>query len=101
MSLFCTQENRTLTASISGELDHHAARQIMGQLSQQIDAALPRLLTVDLSALSFTDSSGIAVLLRAYRSMERLGGRMVVIHTPPQAEKVFRAAGLQRLITFQ
>ena len=73
----------------------------MGQLSQQIDAALPRLLTVDLSALSFTDSSGIAVLLRAYRGLERLGGRMVVIHTPPQAEKVFRAAGLQRLITFQ
>ena len=73
----------------------------MGQLSQQIDAALPRLLTVDLSALSFTDSSGIAVLLRAYRGMERLGGRMVVIHTPPQAEKVFRAAGLQRLITFE
>ena len=101
MSLFCTQENRTLTASISGELDHHAARQIMGQLFQQIDAALPRLLTVDLSALSFTDSSGIAVLLRAYRGMERLGGRMVVIHTPPQAEKVFRAAGLPRLITFQ
>ena len=101
MSLVCTQENRTLTASISGELDHHAARQIMGQLSQKIDAALPRLLTVDLSALSFTDSSGIAVLLRAHRNMERLGGRMVVIHTPPQAEKVFRAAGLPRLITFQ
>ena len=101
MSLVCTQENRTLTACIFGELDHHAARQIMGQLSQQIDATLPRLLTVDLSALSFTDSSGIAVLLRAHRSMDRLGGKLVVTNTPPQAEKVFRAAGLQRLITFQ
>ena len=101
MSLVCTQENRTLTARISGELDHHAALQIMQGLEGQIDAALPALLTLDLSALSFTDSSGIAVLLRAQRSMGRLGGKMVVTHTPPQAEKVFRAAGLQRLITFQ
>ena len=101
MSLVCTQENRALTARITGELDHHAARTVIHQLEGQIDAALPALLTVDLSALTFTDSSGIAVLLRAHRSMGRLGGRMVVTHTPPQAEKVFRAAGLQRLITFE
>ena len=101
MSLVCTQENRTLTAHISAELDHHAARQIMQQLEKQIDAALPALLTVDLSGLTFTDSSGIAVLLRAHRSMARLGGSMAVTHTPPQAQKVFQAAGLQRLITFQ
>ena len=101
MSLVCTQENRTLTAHISGELDHHAARQIMQGLEGQIDAALPTLLTVDLAGLTFTDSSGIAVLLRSQRSMARLGGRMVVRNTPPQAGKVFQAAGLQRLITFE
>ena len=101
MSLVCTQENRTLTACISGELDHHAARQIMQQLEGQIDAALPSLLTIDLSALSFTDSSGIAVLLRTWRYMEQLGGTMKVVNTPRQADKVFRAAGLQRLIPFE
>ena len=101
MSVVCTQENRVLTARISGELDHHAARQVMQQLEAHIDAALPGELTVDLSALTFTDSSGIAVLLRAHKNMGRLGGGMRVIHTPPQAEKVFRAAGLQRLITFE
>lgn len=101
MSLVCTQENRTLTARIAGELDHHAARTVMHQLEEHIDSTLPALLTVDLSALTFTDSSGIAVLLRAHRSMDQLGGKLVVTNTPPQAEKVFRAAGLQRLITFQ
>ena len=101
MSLVCTQENRTLTVRINGELDHHAARQVMQQLEGQIDAALPALLKLDLGGLTFTDSSGIAVLLRAHRSMGRLGGAMVVTNTPSQAEKVFRAAGLQRLITFE
>lgn len=73
----------------------------MSQLELQVDAARPRALILDLSQLTFTDSSGIAVLLRAHRSMGRLGGKMVVTHTPPQAEKVFQAAGLQRLITFE
>ena len=101
MQLEMTREQGRLTAHLIGELDHHAARQVMQQLEAHIDAALPGELTVDLSALTFTDSSGIAVLLRAHRSMERLGGNMVVTHTPPQAAKVFQAAGLQRLITFE
>ena len=101
MQLELTRQQETLTAALIGELDHHAARQVMQQLEAHIDAALPGELTVDLSALTFTDSSGIAVLLRAHKSMQRLGGGMRVVHTPPQAEKVFRAAGLQRLITFE
>lgn len=101
MSVICTQENRTLTAALSGELDHHAAKTIMSQLELQVDAARPRALVLDLSQLTFTDSSGIAVLLRAWRHMSQLGGSMKVIHTPRQADKVFRAAGLQRLIPFE
>ncbi len=101
MPVICTQEDRSLTAAISGELDHHAAKTVMAELERRIDAALPRRLTVDLAGLTFTDSSGIAVLLRVWRHMERLGGSMRVIRTPSQAEKVFRAAGLQRLITFE
>lgn len=101
MPVICTQEERRLTAAVSGELDHHGAKTVMEELERHIDAALPRDLTVDLAGLSFTDSSGIAVLLRAWRHMGRLGGEMRVIHTPPQADKVFRAAQLQRLIRFE
>ena len=68
---------------------------------RQIDAALPRELILDLEGLTFTDSSGIAVLLRAWRQMGRIQGAMRVVNTPGQAEKVFRAAGLQRIIRFE
>lgn len=73
----------------------------MAELERHIDAARPRELTLDLAGLTFTDSSGIAVLLRAWRQMGRLGGTMKVVRTPDQADKVFRAAGLQRLIPFE
>ena len=46
------------------------------------------------------DSSGIAVVLRCYRRTAELGGAVTVNDVPPQAEKVLRAAGLERLMRF-
>ena len=101
MSVTCTEENRCLTAAVAGELDHHRAREVMEERDRQIDAALPRALTLDLEGLTFTDSSGIAVLLRASRRMAQIQGTMTVVHTPPQAQRVFDTAGLNKLIRFQ
>ena len=101
MPVTCTQDNRHLIISISGELDHHAAKTVMLQLQSHIDAARPSHLTLDLQSLTFTDSSGIAVLLRTWRQAQSLSATMQVTHVPPQADKVFRAAGLHRIIPFQ
>lgn len=101
MAVTCSEEDRRLTALVTGELDHHRAREIMEELDRRIDAAMPRELTLDLRSLTFTDSSGIAVLIRAWRRMGTVRGTMRVIHTPPQAWKVFQAAGLQRMIRFE
>ena len=101
MPVTCKEEGRRLTAAVSGELDHHRARAVMEELDRCIDMTLPRELTLDLGGLTFTDSSGIAVLLRAHRRMGQVRGAMRVIHTPPQADKVFQAAGLGRLIRFE
>ena len=70
-------------------------------LAEGIGEARPRVLVLDLSELTFTDSSGIAVLLRAQRRMAQTGGSLRVWGTPEQARKVFRAAGLERLIRFE
>ena len=101
MPVTCREEERTLVAVVSGELDHHQAREVMEELEARIDQALPRRLTLDLSQLTFTDSSGIAVLLRAWRRMGQIQGSMRVVGTPPQAARVFRAAGLERMIRFE
>ena len=101
MAVVCTESERCLHAAISGELDHHHARQVIYELEEQIDAAQPRALILDLQGLSFADSSGIAVLIRALRRMGQLGGTMAVVHTPEQARRVFFAAGLQKIIRFE
>ncbi len=100
MAVVCTGHDRNMTVTISGEVDHHGARQIMAELDRQMAAVLPRNITVDLGGVSFMDSSGIAVLLRAYQSAGRQGGGVTVVNVPDQAGRVLRAAGLQRLIRF-
>ena len=101
MPVICREEKRRLTALVEGELDHHGARSVMEELDRRIDLAQPRELTLDLSGLTFTDSSGIAVLLRTYRRMTQSQGSMRVVNTPAQAGKVFKAAGLERIIRFE
>ncbi len=101
MPVQCTARDRTLTATISGEVDHHGARVIMEELDRQIGVTLPRQVTLDLGGVTFMDSSGIAVLLRARRETERLGGGVTVTNVPEQADKVLRMAGLHRLLKFE
>ena len=103
MPLQCKIDGRRLVAQITGEVDHHRARQLMLELERKLDISFPRELTLDLSGVTFMDSSGIAVLLRACRQMREMDGRFQVTGVPPQAGRVLRAAGLQKMmpITFE
>ena len=91
----------TVTITLSGEIDHHGARAMMLQLDEAIASRLPMRLTLDLSGVTFMDSSGIAVLLRAQRSVQNLGGSVIVCRVPRQAKRVMDAAGIGRLMTIQ
>jgi len=101
MPVTCTSEGRNITAAVYGEVDHHGAKIIMEELDRQINLTLPKSLTLDLSGVTFMDSSGIAVLLRAWRGVRELSGSVTVIRVPVQAARVLRAAGIDRLIKFE
>ncbi len=90
-----------VTITLSGEIDHHGARAMMQELEEAISTLLPRNLTLDLSGITFMDSSGIAVLLRVQRHISHLGGTLRVTSIPTQPRKVLDAAGVGRLITFE
>ncbi|MCI8537799.1 STAS domain-containing protein [uncultured Acetatifactor sp.] len=100
MPVTCEQADRVMILRLTGEIDHHRAKELMIGMDRYIDTYLPRELTVDLSGVTFMDSSGIAVLLRAYRRVRELEGSLRVAGTPAQAAKVLHAAGLSRMIPF-
>ena len=101
MKVIAKRAQRTLTLQLSGELDHHAAKEAMAELDRSLDAALPLRTELDLSQLSFMDSSGIAVVLRLYKRMQNLGGSLRLTHVPDQALRVLRAAGIDRIVTIE
>lgn len=57
-----------LRLSFQGELDHHSAEKALREAEGIIDRYLPKNCILDLSGLSFMDSSGIAVILRIHRA---------------------------------
>ena len=101
MAMNCRAEHRTLYAAIDGEVDHHRARELLAELDRQLDLQLPRSVTLGLGGVSFMDSSGIAILLRARQRVSALGGALRVVHVPEQAAKVLRAAGVDKLMDLE
>lgn len=98
MELRARSADRDLLLELSGELDHHAARAAIRELELAVDAALPRRLVLDFGGVTFMDSSGIALLMRAKRSMDELDGSVLVCRPRTQVRRVMDAAGLGRLI---
>lgn len=86
---------------ITGELDHHAARQVTAEIGRIIDTHLPRSCALDLSGISFMDSSGIAVILRAKRRIEEIDGTLTVEGAGSQTRRVLETTGLSRMIAIR
>ena len=94
------REHSTLIVRIETELDQRAAAQIRGELDGLLRDPMIRHLVLDLSGITFMDSSGIAVLLRIYKRVSALGGTVTVSGAPAQALRVLKTAGLHKLLSF-
>ena len=101
MEIRARDNERELLLELSGEIDHHGARNALKDVEMAIDAALPRLLILDFSGVTFMDSSGIALILRSQQRMQLLDGSVVIRNIPPQAKRVLDAAGIGRLVSIK
>lgn len=90
-----------LTIYLSGELDQHEARRTSDSIAELLDEYLPKDCVLDLSGLSFMDSSGIAVLVKAGRQMKQIGGRICVENPARQVRRVIDASGVDRMISVE
>ena len=99
MPITVTSRDSALTIALSGEIDHQVARNMMDAITDAVAERLPARLVLDMSGVTFMDSSGIAVLLRALRQVQLIGGTLRVTDIPAQARRVLDAAGVGRLIT--
>ena len=93
--------DRNLLLELSGDIDHHGARNAIREVEVAVDTVLPKKLVLDMAGVTFMDSSGIALLLRAQQRMQLLDGSLLVCNVPQQAKRVLDAAGIGRLVTIR
>ena len=98
MNISTSFQSGRLTVYLTGELDHHEARDALHTIDELLDEYLPRDCALDLSGLSFMDSSGIAVIVRLCRRMADTGGRVLVENPARQPRRVIDASGIDRLV---
>ena len=101
MNLQIELKNGVMTALITGELDHHTAGILREQIDTTAERVRPKVLRLDFSEVPFMDSSGIAVVINAMRSMAQIEGRLILSGIGDQPMKVFRASGMDKLVDFK
>ena len=91
-------ENGRLTVALTGEIDHHCAKTYIQSITANIEAYTPDICILDFSEVTFVDSSGIAVVINALRSMTQIEGELLLTGLSPQPMRVFRASGIDKLV---
>ena len=97
MKLDIRTENGKAIATLSGEIDHHNARELRSELDRYIIKSQPRMLAMDFGNITFMDSSGIGLVMGRYKLLGELGGSLEVIGLSDNSYKVMRLAGLDRI----
>lgn len=90
-----------LTVILQGDIDHHSAVAVRAEIDDLLSRSRPDCLWLDLSQVDFMDSSGLGLILGRYNTMQRLGGRLVLVSPGKRVEKILALAGIERLIPIE
>jgi anti-anti-sigma factor len=79
------------TLVVAGELDAHSAPGLRERLGASTDGAET---VLDMSGITFMDSSGLRVLIDAHRQAADRERRLVVVEPSPSVRRVLEIAGV-------
>ncbi len=100
MEMTLERVGTTLVAKLDGELDQSCAAEIREKIDKEINMHSIVNLVVDFDRVDFMDSSGIGMLIGRYKLIKARGGKMLIIRTSPQVDKIIELSGLKGLIEF-
>jgi anti-anti-sigma factor len=87
------------TIILSGELDMAGSPELAAVISG-ISAHEKRIVVIDLSNLTFIDSSGLHALLRAHQDCRARGHELRVIPGPEKVHRLFEITGMNEALPF-
>ncbi len=94
------REEDGVLLTLQGELDLASAPRLEEQLKSAEQSGV-RLVRIDLSGLTFMDSTGMRTLLLAQRRSQELGHQLTLRRGPHQVQRVFELTGSLETFTFE
>ena len=99
--MMAQKEGNRLKVCLSGELDHCAAEGMRNSIERMLQDKSIRHLLFDFSQVTFMDSSGIGMIIGRYKTMMRRKGSVSACALREETERLFRMAGLHRIIAIE
>ena len=93
-----TSHGKVLLIRIKGELDHHTSEIVRRQIDETFTEEGCAHAILNLSELSFMDSSGLGVILGRYKRINQRGGTLAVCSLTPAVHKLFELSGMFKIV---
>ena len=90
-----------LEIKLLGEMDHHSAIGVRADIDELIFENRPAKTVLDLSGISFMDSSGLGLIMGRYSLMKDLGGSLALRAPTDAVMKILKLAGMERMIKIE
>ncbi len=91
-------EDSEVLVAVAGEIDYATAPDLCAAISAAIDQFGPRHIRVDLARVTLLDSTGIGILVVAYRISRQLGIEFTVHNQNTLVDRVLSAVGVRDLL---
>ncbi len=88
----------TLYIGLNGELDEYTAPYCRDKLDDMFRQSGYNKIVIDMSHLTFMDSTGIGVLIGRYKKIKNAQKTMYITNPNNQIERIFRMSGLYEIM---
>ena len=83
---------------VGGEVDYEVSPQLKAHMMRAIKAGAKRLV-LDLSDVTFIDSTAIGVVAGAVEKLDEAGGSLAIVSTHEKVVQIFEITGLDSVVT--
>jgi anti-sigma B factor antagonist len=87
-------DDQTQLIAVEGQIDLYSAPEFKERTMRAIEQGKRRLV-IDLSEVSFLDSTALSVLVGALRRLRPFGGAIAIVSAEPDVRRLFEITGLE------
>ena len=101
MEIISNAKDGVLYVKLSGDIDHHSAKNVRDAVDDLMRKNNPAELELDLSAVEFMDSSGLGLVLGRYKKQTDMGGKMKILNPTRRIMQILQLAGVEKIIKIE